>query len=100
VSWGRDIIQASAREGVAAQQPPQRQPQPAQRTVRGDGHGRILRAGGLVAASAGREDMECRREPAAVEAESCEQEARHRAAVAEGGRSTEVLMCAASVFAC
>jgi len=83
---GGHIVQASSAQRVAAQQPPCSQRCAAQGAVGGDGGRGVLRTGGNVAApAAGVQRMQRRGEPAAVEDESSEQEARHSAvAGAEG----------------
>ena len=71
----RDLVEASATEGVAAEEAPDGKRQAADGAVGGDGDGSILRAGGLVAAAAGVERMNGGRKPAAVKGDSGEQQA-------------------------
>jgi len=83
---GRHIVQAAAAQRVAAQQPPSGQRGAAQRAVRGDGGRSVLRTSGDVSAAAARvQRMQRRGEPAAVEDESGEQEARHSAVAGAAG---------------
>ena len=94
---GRDLVQASLAEGMAAQQAPEGQGRSAQRPVGGDGDGGVLRAGGLKPASARAQGMHRGRKPAAVKAESGEQKARHHAGETMGGAEANF---AASARAC
>ena len=76
-TFGRDLIEAAAGEGIAAQEPPGSQQNATQRPVRGNGEGGVLRTSGQVATSSGLDRMNRRGEPAAVEVEQIEQDAGH-----------------------
>jgi hypothetical protein len=70
-NWGNGI-EASAGEGVAAQQPPEGEACTAQRAMCGNCDLSVFRASGQVAASTGAQRVQGRGEPAAVEGEKCE----------------------------
>jgi len=69
------LVKTAANEGVAAQEPPNRQAQAAHRAVSGDGDRGVLRAGGKIAATAGLKRMDRRGDPAAIEGECGKQQA-------------------------
>jgi len=75
---GRYFVEASARKGMAAQQPENRQGSAFHGTVGDDCDFGIFRARGQVFAAAGTEGMQRGRKPAAIEGESGEQNARHK----------------------
>lgn len=82
----RHVVQASSPQRVAAQQPPHSKRRAAQGAMGGDCSRGVLRTGGNVAATTARiQRMQRRREPAAVEDESGEQEARHSAVAGAAG---------------
>ncbi len=81
---GRNWIEASAGKGMAAQEPPCGKGAAAQRAMRGDGRGCVLRARRQIPAPARTEGMQRRREPAAIEGDDGEQEARHTSSLQAG----------------
>lgn len=85
---------------MAAQKSPKSQTSAAQGSVGGDGDRGVLRAGGQkFAALAGRERMNRRRDPAAVEGEQGKQYATHGIFGAAGGLAF-CFIRAVSIFAC
>jgi len=94
---GWNLVQTSLAERMAPQKAPEGQGRAAQGTVGGDGDSGVLRAGGLEPASARAYRMHRGRKPAAVEAESGEQQARHHAGETMGGAEANF---DASVRAC
>lgn len=103
---GRYLIEPSACEWMAAQEPPDGQRCAAHGAMSGDGNLGIFRARGLITAATGADGMDRRGEPAAIERESGEQDARHSAGVAmwaawRGDADTvSAAMRAASALAC
>ncbi len=81
---GRNWIEASAGKGMAAQEPPCGKGAAAQRAMRGDGRGCVLRARRQIPAPARTDGMQRRREPAAIEGDDGEQEARHTSSLRAG----------------
>src|SRR5271170_3885846 len=76
--WHR-IETAASGKGVATQEPAQRHPRAARRTIEHNGLDRIFRARRPVTAAPRRHHMHSRREPVAVEAENAKQYALHHA---------------------
>jgi hypothetical protein len=74
----RNLIEASAVEGMAAEQAPESESRAAPGAVDGDGADGVLRASGLKAASAEAERVQRGGEQALVEGEEGEEDAGHR----------------------
>ena len=81
---GRNGIESAGRKGMAAQQAPYGKRAAVQRSVRGNRHLRVLRAGGYKLAACTAECMQRRRKPAAIKSEDCEQNSSHDAGAAGG----------------
>ena len=75
----RNGIESPTRKWMAAQQSPGGETRAAQRTVYCDGLCCVIRTSGEKFAAARVQRMQRRRKPAFVEAEQCEQKARHDA---------------------
>lgn len=74
---GRDRIEATAGEGMAAQKPHDGESRSAQRTMNGDGGGGIFRARGQIFATTRTDGVERGRKPAAIKIDKSEQAALH-----------------------